>query len=365
MDAISGTITLFAGGNCGSSCRQALVAGGIGDCTRVNGANDCQLFHPVRFAELYDPATDRWATVSAMRSPRSDATATLLTDGTVLVTGGWGVWEQPSATTAEIYRANATQPALALTSVDPRVGPTLGTEVTLTGVGMFSPKTSVRVGDLELADPLPGAELYTPAPLVNALLPGGGPEGIQVVITGANFAPGIGAGPVSKPASVTLASTGVCKAIEAAAGQVVYGGGRYHLVGGPDGTVVRSDSPLYSWSDQGAGGTYAAGAGGAALASGRGYWSYSRCDRAVSPAGEGTDRVSFDLGAYHASMVANPSGTGPASLTGHDFSARWDPDLNAGAGGYHISAYREPQSLAVGEGIWAFSFVPTTLSISR
>ncbi|HUP70832.1 MAG TPA: hypothetical protein VM142_13610 [Acidimicrobiales bacterium] len=69
------------------------------------------------------------------------------------------------------------------------------------------------------------------------------------------------------------------------------------------------------------------------------------------------------LGDYHASMVGNPSSSSSATVTGHDFSARWDADRNGGAGGYEISAYRAPQCLAVGEGMWAFSFVPTTLSI--
>lgn len=32
-------------------------------------------------------------------------------------------------------------------------------------------------------------------------------------------------------------------------------------------------------------------------------------------------------------------------------------------GGYHISSYRQPQSLAVGEGAWVFSFLRTQIRI--
>jgi hypothetical protein len=45
-----------------------------------------------------------------------------------------------------------------------------------------------------------------------------------------------------------------------------------------------------------------------------------------------------------------------------DFEASnwtWDPTANA----YTISRYREPQSLPVGQGMWVFSYVDTTVSL--
>jgi len=147
-----------------------------------------------------------------------------------------------------------------------------------------------------------------------------------------------------------------------ASGQVGYPGGAYSLVGLPAGTVVPVQSHLYSWSDRNSG-SYSSQEPTVPVESARGYWAYFSCPSAVS-IGLGTSSGSFPLGAYHASMVGNPSGTSSAIVTGHDFAARWDPSLNGGTGGYQISAYRQPQSLAVGEGTWVFSYVDSTLRIN-
>lgn len=178
-------------------------------------------------------------------------------------------------------------------------------------------------------------------------------------------------GPVSERVSVTTPSNAPegssrCPApAEEGAGRVLYKGGRYSLVGVPTGTVLGSGSPLYGWFDQGAGDAYSVADGRGAVAEGaRGYWAWFPCPHLVTLAGVGTPSASLSLGGYRASMVGNPSGLGPAVLTGHDFAARWDADVSDGAGGYHISGFREPQELAVGEGIWAFSYSDTTLTIS-
>lgn len=56
-------------------------------------------------AELYDPAADRWAPVGPLGEGRSDATATIMTDGRVLVVGGAvgaGLGMKPTSST-ELY----------------------------------------------------------------------------------------------------------------------------------------------------------------------------------------------------------------------------------------------------------------------
>jgi len=180
------------------------------------------------------------------------------------------------------------------------------------------------------------------------------------------------AGEASKSVSATtLALSGpggvACRAItDTAAGQLLLRGGRYHLVSAPEGSVIGSTSPLYGWMDLGAGGAYSVEAPTTPVSAGRGYWAWSACDRLVELANPSAaaSSASFPLGAYHASMVGNPSPASSAQLTGHDFAATWDPDANGGAGAYVMSGYRQSQPLAVGQAAWAFSYGATTLTIA-
>ena len=72
---------------------QVLIAGGF----RTEGTNEIA----IASAELYDPATDAFQEIGPMTEPRSGHTATLLPSGEVLVVGGWG--PQQRIATAELY----------------------------------------------------------------------------------------------------------------------------------------------------------------------------------------------------------------------------------------------------------------------
>ena len=72
---------------------QVLVAGG--------GFGGSSKETPYASAELYAPRVHRWIATGAMHARRAGHTATLLPTGQVLVTGGWSGWmmdpRQPSA----------------------------------------------------------------------------------------------------------------------------------------------------------------------------------------------------------------------------------------------------------------------------
>lgn len=74
---------------------RVLVAGGTdGDVSR----------HGLASSELFDPKTNRWAPAASMSTSRVEHTATLLPNGQVLVAGGRASVESPEAlASAEIY----------------------------------------------------------------------------------------------------------------------------------------------------------------------------------------------------------------------------------------------------------------------
>lgn len=81
------TVTLLKDG-------RVLAVGG-----RQNG-NDSQ---PLSSAEIYDPETGKWETVSSLSKPRTMHTATLMKDGRVLVSAGSPGHSRPTFTFGEVY----------------------------------------------------------------------------------------------------------------------------------------------------------------------------------------------------------------------------------------------------------------------
>jgi hypothetical protein len=69
----------------------------------VGGETRSGFFHYVKSdAQLYDPSTGAWSNTGSMSVNRTQHTATLLNNGKVLVTGGWGSY-CGSCNTAELY----------------------------------------------------------------------------------------------------------------------------------------------------------------------------------------------------------------------------------------------------------------------
>lgn len=82
---------------------RVLVVGGETSLTRgtdpnVVGAMSATALSPVASAEIFDPQTNRWLPAADMPGERSAHTATRLANGQVLVVGGYGAGDLPSAT---------------------------------------------------------------------------------------------------------------------------------------------------------------------------------------------------------------------------------------------------------------------------
>lgn len=75
---------------------KVLISGGQADL--LNGAR-----LPIGSAELYDPITGTWSGTGSLAAPRSNHTATLLPNGSVLVVGGTAGNGQTALGSAEIY----------------------------------------------------------------------------------------------------------------------------------------------------------------------------------------------------------------------------------------------------------------------
>jgi hypothetical protein len=87
-DHTGGTATRLADG-------RVLIAGGELQGPSTPSGNPA--------VELYDPATGSFVSAASLSTGSYGHTATLLTDGTVLIAGGYPSWDQPTAS-AEIYK---------------------------------------------------------------------------------------------------------------------------------------------------------------------------------------------------------------------------------------------------------------------
>ena len=131
------------------------------------GGDICDGDAPVANTALFDPSSGSFAAGAALIRAREDHTATLLSDGTVLMTGCWSIGG-PGAATAEIYdpsvsgftaTGNMSAPRYLHTATLLKSGQVLI-------VGGVTRATQVPIGAVLLSS----AELYTTAAVVPAPL---------------------------------------------------------------------------------------------------------------------------------------------------------------------------------------------------
>jgi hypothetical protein len=123
---------------------KVLIAGGF----REEGTTEVA----IASAEIFDPATNSFAATNDMNEPRNGHTATLLSNGKVLLAGGWN--QEGRTATAELYDPQTGTFEYTGSLMAPRQG--------LTATLLKNGKVLIAGGDSSRDNPQLTAELYDP-----------------------------------------------------------------------------------------------------------------------------------------------------------------------------------------------------------
>jgi len=210
---------------------------GNGDVLVVGGTSPNTNSCPLTSAELYDPATGTWSLTGSMATPRCDQTATLLSNGNVLVAGGAS--NAGIQASAELYH------------------PTTGTWTT-TG-SMAAPRqhftaTLLANGDVLAVggdnatanSPLASAEIYDPnsgtwSPTANLL-----PDGKVLVAGGLAQSGLLASAELFDPTSGTWTATGSMLTARYVATATLLDSGNVLVVGGSGNSGTLASAELYN-----------------------------------------------------------------------------------------------------------------------
>jgi WD40 repeat protein len=219
---------------------RVLIAGGSNDSGNVAQA------------EIYDPSTGKFSVTGTMRTARSGATAVLLHDGRVLIAGGFlGGTPPTSLTSAELY-----DPATGEFSPAGSMSPGMDSTGTLLPDG----RVLIAGGRDNSGSGIASAELYDPA--TGKLSPTGSmssgrmgatatilPDGRVLIAGGSNDTSGylafLTSAELYDPKTGTFAETGSMHIGCAGPVATALSDGRVLIVGGYDGTSFLTSAELY------------------------------------------------------------------------------------------------------------------------
>lgn len=216
----------------------------------------------VSSAELYDPVSNSWARTGSLERSRQAHSATRLPDGRVLVVGGYGTGGGNAISSAELYDPVAgrwSQAGSLSQQRDSHTATLLRDGRVLVAGGEGQGGTKGALSSAELYDPVtntwsPAGSLGQPRKQHTATLL---PSGKVLVIGGEDAEDGaLASAELFDPASGTWSPTGSMSQPRYASASVQFSDGRVLAVGGFDGTHALASAEIYdpaagTWSGTG------------------------------------------------------------------------------------------------------------------
>jgi N-acetylneuraminic acid mutarotase len=218
---------------------QVLVAGG-----NSNG--------PSASAELYNPATGTWTTTGSMHTARYQHTATLLQNGKVLVAGGYNeTLSSPFLTSAELYNPSTgawtTTGSLHTARIYDSMTLLTNGQVLVTG-GYNTTSTINILASAELYNPTTGkwvltGKMHTVRTGHAAVLLA---SGQVLVVAGENYSSSLTSSELYNPATGTWTLTGNLHAARNEHTVTLLSNGQALVAGGQNGTIFIASAELYN-----------------------------------------------------------------------------------------------------------------------